>query len=218
VDRTHLLLVAVAFSLCVSVNPLRGATEDLRPSADSVAARAGPPGEGAAAPRASGWEELLRPFVGVLVAPPRQVHPILVHFPIVFLLLEAIFTLGFRIRGRAGHDRWAFRCLEGAAVCLLPVAAAGFHDAGLDHGAGSALLLGLRDRWGHALRLSSPLTVHVWLVLALATITVVRLLLRIRERRRGVVGALVWVDGGLGFFGLWCLVATAYVGGSLSHG
>jgi hypothetical protein len=64
----------------------------------------------------------------------------------------------------------------------------------------------------------SPLSVHVWLVLALATVTLVRLLLKIRERRRGAVGTLVWIDGGLGFFGLWCLVATSYVGGRLSNG
>ena len=217
-DRTTSLLVVVVLSFLVGVNTLWGATESLHPSADSIVGGAGPPAERSGATSASGWEALLWPFVGIFVAPPRQVHPVLVHFPIVFLFLETIFTLGFRIGGRAGWDRWAFRCLSGAAACLLPVAAAGFHDAGLDHGAGNALLLGVRDRWGHALRLSSPLTVHVWLVLALATVTLVRLLLRIRERRRGVVGALAWVDGGLGVFGLWCLVATAYVGGSLSHG
>jgi len=32
----------------------------------------------------------LKPFYQIVTAPPRQWHPLLVHFPIVFLTVEAL--------------------------------------------------------------------------------------------------------------------------------
>jgi hypothetical protein len=123
-------------------------------------------------------DALLKPFYQIVTAPPRQWHPVLVHFPIAFLVLEAVLLGLWRITGKAEYDRWAYGFLHASLWTMLIVAGAGVHDAGLDLGPGNPLWLGFQDRWAHAFRWHSSVTVHAWLALGLVVITATRLLWR----------------------------------------
>jgi uncharacterized membrane protein len=95
---------------------------------------------------------LLKPFYQIVTAPPRQWHPLLVHFPIVFLTVEALLLGLWRLTGKPAHEPLAYACLHLSLWTMLIVAVTGVHDAGLDLGAGNPLWLGLRDRWQQAFR------------------------------------------------------------------
>ena len=97
-------------------------------------------------------DALLKPFYQIVTAPPRQWHPLLVHFPIVFLTVEALLLGLWRLTGKPAHEPLAYACLHLSLWTMLIVAVTGVHDAGLDLGAGNPLWLGLRDRWQQAFR------------------------------------------------------------------
>jgi len=161
--------------------------------------------------------ELAKPFYQIFTAPPQQWHPLLVHFPLVFLISEAFFISLFLMTKKDHFEVEAYRFLNAAFWFIPIVVIAGFHDCGLSLGSGNEFLLGLQDRWENAFRLQSSVTVHFWLALLLIGITSCRLFWRWRS------GPQVW-KGGKGFFycffifiGIWCLFAMGYVGGLLSH-
>ena len=99
-------------------------------------------------------DALLKPFYQIVTAPPRQWHPLLVHFPIVFLTVEALLLGLWRLTGKPAHEPLAYACLHLSLWTMLIVAVTGVHDAGLDLGAGNPLWLGLRDRWQQACSLA----------------------------------------------------------------
>ena len=113
-------------------------------------------------------DALLKPFYQIVTAPPRQWHPLLVHFPIVFLTVEALLLGLWRLTGKPAHEPLAYACLHLSLWTMLIVAVTGVHDAGLDLGAGNLFWLGLRDRWQQAFRWHSSITVHSWLALGAA--------------------------------------------------
>jgi uncharacterized membrane protein len=51
----------------------------------------------------------------------RHPHPFVVHFPIVFFLAAAFFTLAYQVIGSSAFESTAFHCL-GAGVLSMPVA------------------------------------------------------------------------------------------------
>jgi uncharacterized membrane protein len=55
----------------------------------------------------------------------RRLHPMLAHFPIVFLLSATFFSLLFRLTGNRAFDATAFYCLGGGLLTLLPTVATG---------------------------------------------------------------------------------------------
>jgi uncharacterized membrane protein len=55
----------------------------------------------------------------------RRLHPMLAHFPIVFLLSATFFSLLFRLTGNRAFDETAFYCLGGGLLTLLPTVATG---------------------------------------------------------------------------------------------
>ena len=156
-------------------------------------------------------DALLKPFYQIVTAPPRQWHPVLVHFPIAFLVVEATLLGLWRLTGKTEYDRWAYGFLHASLWTMLIVAVAGVHDAGLDLGPGNPMWLGLQDRWQNAFRWRSSVTVHTWLALALLMMTGLRLLWRKLRNARG------WGYTLLTLVGLWMLTAAGYVGGLVSH-
>jgi uncharacterized membrane protein len=56
----------------------------------------------------------------------RRPHPMLAHFPIVFLLSATFFSLLYLITGDRAFDATAFYCLGGALLTLPPTIATGF--------------------------------------------------------------------------------------------
>ena len=162
-------------------------------------------------------DALLKPFYQIVIAPPRQWHPVLVHFPIVFLVVEAVLLSLWRVTGKPAHELWAHGFLHASLWTMLIVAIAGVHDAGLDLGAGNLLWLGLQDRWRQAFRWHSSITVHSWLALALVAITAARLLWRKFAGPNALRGRQGWAYGLMTFIGLWILTAAGYVGGMINH-
>jgi hypothetical protein len=163
-------------------------------------------------------DELLKPFYRILTSPPHQWHAPTVHFPIVFLFLEAAVLGLYVVTRKPDYERWAYAFLHMAFWTMLGVAALGLHDAALDLGAGNKFWLGLQDRLKNSFDFDTPLTVHVWLALALVAITAIRLCWRTFGKASVLRGAQALGYGLLTLIGLWILSAAAYVGGSMSHG
>ena len=162
-------------------------------------------------------DALLKPFYQIVTAPPRQWHPVLVHFPIVFLVTEAVLLSLWRVTGKPGQEPLAYAFLHASLWTMLIVAITGVHDAGLDLGRGNPFWLGLQDRWQQVFRWHSSITVHSWLALALVAITVVRLLWRKFVGPNALRGRQGWAYGLMTFIGLWILTAAGYVGGMINH-
>ena len=162
-------------------------------------------------------DALLKPFYQIVTAPPRQWHPVLVHFPIVFLVVEAALLSLWRVTGKPGQESLAYASLHASVWTMLIVAIAGVHDAGLDLGPGNLLWLGLQDRWRQAFRWHSSVTVHSWLALALVAITAARLLWRKLVGPDALRGGQGWAYGLMTLIGLWILTAAGYVGGMINH-
>jgi peroxiredoxin/uncharacterized membrane protein len=186
------------------VSPL---VEAAKPSAAAPVVEKTPSGPGA----------LLAPFAAVFTTPLRQWHPLVVHFPIALLVLEAALCALFWARRAAAVERAAFHALYLAFFGLLAAALAGIRDSGLDQGEGMLLAIGLRDRLANLWRFESTITVHSWLALAVVALTLVRLLWRWRAGPRALEGRAAPAYGALTLVGLWCLAAAAYAGGIITH-
>jgi uncharacterized membrane protein len=67
----------------------------------------------------------------------RGPHPMLAHFPIVFLLSATFFSLLFRFTGNRAFDDTAFYCLGGGLVTLPPTMATGLFTNWLNFAGGA---------------------------------------------------------------------------------
>jgi predicted heme/steroid binding protein/uncharacterized membrane protein len=56
----------------------------------------------------------------------RHPHPMLVHFPIVFMLSTFVFTVLFLLTGKSPFEHTAFHCLVGGIFFIPPAMATGF--------------------------------------------------------------------------------------------
>ncbi len=162
--------------------------------------------------------ELIKPFYKVFTSPPQQWHPLLIHFPLVFLILEAFFILVFFLTKKSDYEKLALNFLKAAFVSILIAMAAGIHDCGLNLGPGNKFVLGLQDRFKNAFHFQSSVTVHFWLAIVLLILVLCRLVWCSCE------GTGFWKSreqaslyGFLLLIGLWVLLAMSYVGGSLTH-
>jgi uncharacterized membrane protein len=160
--------------------------------------------------------KLLEPFSQVWANPAQQLHPQIVHFPIVFLVLEAVTLVIFAIRKQPQLAALSMIFLQCAFWTMLLAVLTGLNDVGLDLGAGNRVMLGFRDRWENAFRAESSVTIHVWLALMLIALTLTRLLWRSLGR-----GALTGISGAafglLTLLNFWALLAATYVGASITH-
>ena len=67
----------------------------------------------------------------------RRPHPLLAHFPIVFLLSATSFSLLFRFTGNRSFDETAFYCLGGGLLTLPPTMATGLFTLWLNFDGGA---------------------------------------------------------------------------------
>src|SRR5216117_2990391 len=194
--------------------------EQLRQVASEIA------GEGAAttpsSPVPSGgvgrhppWEK--RPLLALLPAPWAQWHPLLVHFPIALLVLEAVFVCALLVRPNERVAQFSVGLLGAAVASLVPTVLTGIRDAGADLGPDSPFWNGLHDRLTHLFRLESSVSLHVLFGLALTLIAVGRLAWRLRAGDRILRGGQRIAFTLVTLLGLWLLFGGGQVGGGLSH-
>ncbi len=158
-----------------------------------------------------------KPFLQIFTAPPHQWHPLLVHFPLVFLICDAFFTMLFLMTRKPVLAQWAFGFLQAGFWSIFPVMAAGVHDSGLNLGPGNLFLLGLEDRWNNTFHFESSVTVHSWLAIALFILTLSRLVWRWKRGEQVFQGGENVIFGLVTLTGIWCLFAMSYVGGLINH-
>ena len=194
--------------------------DQLRQVASEVA------GEGAATPPSSPvpsggvgrhppWEK--RPLLALVPAPWAQWHPLLVHFPIALLVLEAVFVCGLLVRPNERVARLSTWLLGAAVASLVPTILTGIRDAGADLGPDSPFWNGLHDRLTHLFRLESSVSLHVLFGLALTLIAVVRLGWRLRAGDRILRSGQRMAFTLVTLLGLWVLFGGGQVGGGISH-
>jgi len=150
----------------------------------------------------------------LLLAPHRYIHPLLIHFPIVFLLLEAALLLINKLMRSKGVYKCAKVLLYLAALSLPIVGMAGLHDVGVDAGHGNAIIEGFNDRlknWNHW---SDRLSLHVAYVLTLDVLVWVRAFLVAAGKGKFVSTGTNLL---MALITVWILTAAAQLGGSLSY-
>ena len=172
----------------------------------------------ASAPRARRhppWEG--HPLAALIPAGWEQWHPMLVHFPIALLVLEAGFLCAFWIRPSEQVARFSKWLLWAAVVSFVPTIYTGIRDAGADLGTGSQFWIGLRDRVEHFFRLESSISLHVLFGLATICLAVGRLAWRVLvgegtlKDRQGFIFTVTTL------LGLWILFGGTQIGGAISH-
>ena len=161
--------------------------------------------------------KLLGPFWQIWANPAHQLHPQIVHFPIVFLVLEAVTLIIFAIRKQPQVATLSLIFLHCAFWTMLLAVLSGLNDVGLDLGAGNRIALGFQDRWENAFRAQSSVTIHVWLALILIALTAMRLLWRSLARNRALSGVNGVAFAVVTLLNFWGLLAAAYIGGSITH-
>src|SRR5881392_2895559 len=180
--------------------------EELRQVASEIA------GEGAAttpsSPVTSG---------GVGRHPPWEKRPLLVHFPIALLVLEAVFVCALLVRPNERLAQSSTWLLGAAVVTLVPTILTGIRDAGADLGTDSPFWNGLHDRLTHLFRLESSVSLHVLFGLAVTLIAFGRLAWRLRAGDRILRGGQRMAFILVTLLGLWVLFGGGQVGGGISH-
>ncbi len=160
--------------------------------------------------------ELTKPFYHIFTMPPKQWHPILIHFPVVFLTIEAFPVVLYMVKKKPIYEKHARIFLKISFWSLFIIMAAGFHDCGLSLGRGNKFILGIQDRWENAFNFQSSVTVHFWLALLTFSIVLTRFLWQSRnpnilQDRRAYLYCFVTA------IGIWVLIVTGYAGGMISH-
>jgi uncharacterized membrane protein len=174
-----------------------------------------PPRETPRAERHVPWEG--HPLVALLPAEWRQWHPLVVHFPVALLVLEALCLSAVALRPRKDLQQVSTWLLWGAVASLVPTVYTGIHDAGLDLGPGSAFANGLRDRIEHAFLLKSSVSLHVLFGLTAALLAVGRLVWRTAGGTAVLEGRSRLLYAALALIGVWVLFGGTQIGGAISH-
>ena len=172
------------------------------------------PAPGGTAPHHE-WEK--NPLRALLPGRWQEWHPMVVHFPIVLLVLEAgALALYWMLRTEAARrsSRWL---LWLAVLALVPSLYTGIIDDGASLGPGSAFWNGAHDRLSHFLRLESSISVHVLFVTAVGSLALLRVAWRGVSGDRVLEGRQRFAFGAVTAAGLWLLFAAAQVGGGISH-
>jgi len=161
------------------------------------------------------WEK--RPLLALVPAPWAQWHPLLVHFPIALLVLEAVFVCALLLRPNERVAQLSTWLLGAAVASLVPTVLTGIRDAGADLGADSPFWTGLNDRLTHLFRLESSVSLHVLFGLAVTLIAFGRLAWRLRAGDRILRGGPRLAFTLVTLVGLWLLFGGGQVGGAISH-
>ena len=141
--------------------------------------------------------------------PITEIHPILVHFPIVFLLSAEGIAIVLLARGvdMGARQHWpltaTYMLLAGTAFAAL---AAFFGDIALDH----AIAAGFP---------AAPLETHEAFALTTLTLFILHSIMRVVAllRRYTLTGLRGWMAELPGLIGIVSLLYTAYLGGHLVY-
>lgn len=150
----------------------------------------------------------------LLIAPHKYIHPLVIHFPIVFLSLEAALLFLNKVMRSKGIWKSAKVLLYLAALSLPFVMLAGLHDVGVDIGHGNAIVDGFNDRiknWNHW---SDRLSLHYAYAVVLTLFVWLRTFLVARGKAKFVATS---ANLGFALITIWLMTATAQLGGSLSY-
>ncbi len=161
------------------------------------------------------WEK--RPLLALVPASWAQWHPLLVHFPIALLVLEAVFVCALLLRPNERVAQLSTWLLGAAVASLVPTVLTGIRDAGADLGPDSPFWNGLHDRLTHLFRLESSVSLHVLFGLAVTLIAFGRLAWRLRAGDRILRGGQRMAFTLVTLLGLWLLFGGGQVGGGISH-
>lgn len=145
----------------------------------------------------------------------HQWHPAAIHYPIVFLTLEAFFLILFAFRKKTEFETFANWLLVLALISFVPAVVTGIYDAGADLGPGSQFINGLRDRISNFFRYESTISIHVLLACTLIVLTILRSIIRLKSKPFS--GMIAAVFGILTAVGLVLVFLASYIGGSVSH-
>jgi len=166
----------------------------------------------AAAPKADSWTQPLAPLV------PRrwkQWHPMLIHFPIALLIIEAMVFIAHWLRPREELARFAAWLLLLAVISFVPAILTGIADSGVD--AGMSFPEALRERTRNFWRVESAVSLHMLYALAAALVASGRLIWlkaaawgAMRGRQRMAFAAVTLVN-------LWLLFGAGQAGGGITH-
>ena len=157
------------------------------------------------------------PLLALVPSTRKQVHPLIVHFPIAFLGLELLLVMAYLAWPRDSLQVFSHWLLWSAALSLVPSIYTGIGDVGADLGPGWAFWNGLQDRLHHFTRLESTVSLHVLFVLLTASLVLIRLAWRIFFGEKALEGRKRFVFAVLALLGFWALFAAGQVGGSISH-
>ncbi|MEJ2660629.1 MAG: hypothetical protein P8Z73_07900 [Desulfobacteraceae bacterium] len=141
--------------------------------------------------------------------PITEVHPMLVHFPIVLWMCAEVIALAVLLRGGdlSARQHWpltAFYALLGGTV--FAGLAAFFGDIALDHAVAAGFPTG-------------PLEIHETFALTTLGIFILHAILRLLAiwRRYALTGIRGWLAELPGLIGIVLLICTAYLGGELVY-
>lgn len=155
------------------------------------------------------------PWGALVPARWRQWHPMLVHFPIALLVIEALCVLVHALRPRDELARFASRLLLIAVCSFVPAILTGVADSGVD--AGLSFGQALRERYYNAWRTESAVSLHVLYALAAALLAGARLTWLLLSRSRALRGRQRRGYVAVTLVNLWLLLGAAQVGGGISH-
>jgi uncharacterized membrane protein len=161
------------------------------------------------------WEK--RPLLALVPAHWAQWHPLLVHFPIALLVLEAVLVSALLVRPNERLRQCSTWLLGAAVVSLVPTILTGIRDAGTDLGSDSPFWNGAHDRLTHLFRLESSVSLHVLFGLAVTFIAFGRLAWRLWAGDRIFRAGQRMTFTLLTLLGVWVLFAGGQVGGGISH-
>ncbi len=91
----------------------------------------------------------------------RRPHPMLAHFPIVFLLSAGFFSLLYVITGRRSFDDTAFYCLGAGLLTMVPTVATGLFTHWLNYPGGADRTVRLEKRLSYSVLVIATLT-FIW--------------------------------------------------------
>ncbi len=191
----------------------------IREVADRIAATQAPAGTsramtGVAAERTSHpWQH--NPWGALVPARWRQWHPMLIHFPIALLVLEALCLLVHLFRPREELARLAAWLLLLAVISFIPAIMTGIADSGVD--AGLSFGQAFRERYNNAWRTESAVSLHVLYALAAALVAAARLTWLHVSRSRALRGKQRIAFAAVTLVNLWLLFGAGQVGGGISH-
>src|SRR5439155_10921423 len=115
------------------------------------------------------------PLLALIPSTRKQLHPLIVHFPIAFLGLELVLVVAYLARPRDSLEKFSGWLLWCAAGSLVPSIYTGISDVGGALGLGWAFWNGIQDRIHYLTRLESTVSLHVLFVLLTALLVSIRI-------------------------------------------